>query len=131
MQSDVTVPAVSTKALWTGRVISGLLVLFLLFDSVVKFFPIPPVVEAFQRLGYSPSLATWLGATLLTCTILYVIPRTSVLGAILLTAYLGGATATHVRADDPFLFPVVFGVLAWLGLYLRDVRLRVLVPVRG
>jgi hypothetical protein len=131
MQSGTQTAPVSKKRLWAGRIISTLVVLFLLFDAVAKLMKIAPVLQAFARLGYPESLAVPIGILLLACTAVYVIPRTSVLGAILLTAYLGGATATHVRAGEPFYFPVVFGVLVWAGLYLREDRLRTLIPLRG
>ena len=127
---------VSKKTLWTGHIISSLVVLFLAFDCVIKFIkPAPqPVADAFAKLGWSVTLAANLGVILLGCTILYTIPRTSMLGAILLTGYLGGAVATHLRVGDPLfshvLFPVYLGVLLWLGLYLRDSRLRAFIPVR-
>jgi hypothetical protein len=121
---------VSKKSLWAGRIISALVVLFLLFDAVAKLMKITPVLEAFTRLGFSTGLAVPIGVLLLVCTIVYVIPPTSILGAILLTAYLGGATVTHLRAGQPFYFPVVFGVLVWGGLYLREDRLRALIPLR-
>jgi hypothetical protein len=123
--------AVSKTNLWAGRIISTLVVLFLLFDAVAKLMKIAPVLQAFTQLGFSTSLAVPIGAVLLVCTILYVIPPTSILGAILLTAYLGGATVTHVRAGQPFYFPVIFGVLVWGGLYLRENRLRALIPFRS
>lgn len=88
------------------------------------------VVDGFQQMGYMDSLAVPLGIVELVCTLLYVIPQTAVLGAILLTGYLGGATATHLRVNEPFIAPVVVGVLVWLGLYLRDTRLRALAPLR-
>jgi hypothetical protein len=122
---------VSKTNLWAGRIISTLVVLFLLFDAVAKLMKIAPVLQAFTQLGFSTSLAVPIGAVLLVCTILYVIPPTSILGAILLTAYLGGATVTHVRAGQPFYFPVIFGVLVWGGLYLRENRLRALIPLRN
>jgi DoxX-like family len=120
--------AVSKKALWTGRIISGWLVLFLLFDGVVKVIKLAPAMEGTGRLGYPLSLVVPIGIVELLCVIAYVIPRTSILGAILLTGYLGGATATQVRVEDPwFLFPVAVGVLLWVGLLLREPRLRSLV----
>ena len=120
--------AVSKKALWTGRIISGWLVLFLLFDGVVKVIKLAPAMEGTGRLGYPLSLVVPIGIVELLCVIAYVIPRTSILGAILLTGYLGGATATQVRVEDPwFLFPVGVGVLVWVGLLLRDARLRSLI----
>jgi len=125
----------STKSLWAGRILSGLVVLFLIPDGIIKFIRPAPVLQAFEHLGWSVSLANTLGILLLTCTALYVFPRTSILGAILLTGYLGGAVATHLRAGDPLfshvLFPTYLGTLLWLGLYLRDDRLRVLVPLRS
>ena len=133
MQSESM--AISKTARWAGRVISALPVLFLLMDAVMKLIKLAPVVEATVKIGWPESLIIPLGIVLLVCTILYVIPSTSVLGAILLTGYLGGAVATHLRIGDPLfthiLFPVYLGVLLWLGLYLRDARLRVLVPIRS
>jgi hypothetical protein len=131
MESGTQVVPVSKKRLWVGRVLGALVVLFLLFDGIIKVMRIAPVLQAFARLGYPDSLAVSIGILLLACTALYAIPRTSVLGAILLTAYLGGATATHVRAGEPFYFPVVFGVLVWAGLFLRDNRLGALIPLKG
>jgi len=118
---------VSKSALWTGRVLSILPALFLLFDAAMKFVKPAPVIEATTRLGYEESTILPLGIVLLVCTLLYLVPRTAVLGAILLTGYLGGAVATHLRhGDGPFeiLFPVIFGALLWSGLVLRDPRLR-------
>jgi hypothetical protein len=121
-------PAAPAAQIWTGRILSGLTVLFLIFDSVVKLVQSHWALEATVRLGYSEQVVLPLGIVLLASTLLYVLPRTSVLGAILLTGYLGGATATHVRVGQPFVFPIVFGVLVWLGLWLRDARLRALIP---
>jgi hypothetical protein len=120
---------VSKGTLWTGRIISALPVLFLLMDGAMKLFKPAFVVEATVKLGYSESVIVPIGVVLIVCTILYLIPKTSVLGAILLTGYLGGAVATHVRTGESLfsiVFPVIFGVLLWLGLYLRDTRLRAL-----
>jgi len=104
-------------------------------DAVIKFVKPAPVVDAFAHLGWPLSNAVTIGILLLVCAALYVIPRTSVLGAILLTGYLGGAVATHFRVGDPLfshiLFPTYLGVLLWLGLYLRDARLRALIPLRS
>jgi formate-dependent nitrite reductase membrane component NrfD len=133
MESDNFPVSVSKTASWTGRVLSALPALFLLFDGVMKLAKPEPVVEATVRLGFSEDVIVSLGIILLAFTILYLIPWTAVLGAILLTGYLGGAVATHVRAGEgpfPVLFPVVFGVALWGGLYLRDARLRALVPLR-
>lgn len=121
---------VSKKMLWTGRILSALPVLMLIFSAVMKFVMPPDAAKGFEHLGYPVSLAFALGIVELTCTLLYVIPRTSVLGAILLAAYLGGATATHVRVGEPFYLPILLGVLVWAGLYLRDPRLRALLPLR-
>ncbi len=132
MQS-ATSPSVSKVALWSGRVLSGLAALFLLFDGAMKLVKPGFVVEATTRLGYSESVIVPLGVVLLFCSILYVIPQSAVLGAILLTGYLGGAVASHLRHEDSafeILFPVIFGVLLWGGLYLRDTRLRALIPLR-
>ncbi|HEX3155069.1 MAG TPA: DoxX family protein [Candidatus Angelobacter sp.] len=126
----------STKTVWAGRIVSGFVVLFLVVDAGFKLLrPLPaPAVEAFGKLGYPVELAAGIGVLLLSCLALYLIPRTSVLGAILLTGYLGGAVASHVRVGDPWfshaLFPVYVGLLIWGGLYLRDQRLRALVPFR-
>ena len=125
---------VSKGNLWAGRIISGLPALFLLVDGAMKLVKPAPVVEATVRLGYPESTIVPIGVVLVICTILYLIPKTSVLGAILLTAYLGGAVATHVRAGEPLfsiVFAIVFGVLLWLGLYLRNPTLRLLVPLRS
>jgi hypothetical protein len=124
----------SNKKQWAGRIMSALPVLFLIFDSVIHIMKPPAVVEGFAKLGYSLSLAVPLGIIELACIVLYVIPRTSVLGAALLTGYLGGAVATNLRAGAPLfsnvLVPVYLGVLLWGGLYLRDERLRAVFPVR-
>ena len=120
METFQTAPA-SKKALWAGRIISALPALFLLMDVVMKLFKTAPVVEETVRLGY-PDVMFGLGIVLLVCNVLYMIPKTSVLGAILLTGYLGGAVASHVRVGEglfPTLFPVMVGVLVWLGLYSR------------
>lgn len=119
--------------LWAGRIASAIPILFLLVDGVMKLIKPAPVVEATVRLGYPESVITGLGIVLLVSTILYAVPRTSVLGAILLTGYLGGAIATHVRVGEPLfpvLFPAIVGVLIWGGLFLRDERLRSLLPFR-
>ncbi|MBW8874296.1 MAG: DoxX family protein [Acidobacteria bacterium] len=117
--------------LWTGYVISAIPVLMLLFSGIMKLVKPPSVVEGFVRLGYPASLVVAIGILEIACTIIYLIPRTSVLGAILLAGYLGGATATLVRVgESAFIAPVVFGVLIWLGLFLREPRLRALLPLR-
>lgn len=127
MQASAQPSPVSAKKPWAGIVLSALPALFLLFDGVLKLVKPAGVVEATVRLGYPESVILGLGIVLIACTIIYVIPRTAVLGAILLTGYLGGAVATHVRAGDglfPMLFPVIVGALLWGGLFLRDERLR-------
>jgi hypothetical protein len=133
MQSSIQTAPSSKKMLWAGRIISALPALFLLMDVVMKLFKTAVVAEETVRLGY-PDVMFGLGLVLLACTVLYVIPKTSVLGAILLTGYLGGAVASHVRVGEglfPVFFPVMVGVLVWLGLYLRDGRLRSLIPLRS
>src|SRR5574341_63480 len=132
MRSNTQAAPVSRKMLWAGRIASALPVLMLLFSGVMKLVKPTSVVEGFVQLGYPESLALGIGILELACTVVYMIPRTSVLGAILLTGFLGGATATHVRIGDPaFVFPVALGVLVWLGLFLRDDRLRALLPLCG
>ena len=133
MPSTLGSASVSKGSLWAGRIISGVVVLFMIFDGVGKVIKLPPVIVATVRLGFPESTIVGMGAALLTSTALYVIPPTSVLGAILLTGYLGGAVATHVRAGHglfEILFPVVFGALLWGGLVLRDARLRALLPLQ-
>jgi hypothetical protein len=129
-------PRVSAAAMWVGRILSGLVVLFLLMDGVIKLVPVAAVTETMQQLGYSGSVAQarGLGVLTLICAVLYAIPRSSVLGAILLTGLLGGAMATHLRVDSPLfshlLFGLYVGLMAWGGLYLRDPALRALLPMR-
>ena len=129
-------PSVSAAGLWIGRVLSGVVVFFLLMDGVIKLVPLAAVTETMQQLGYSGSVAQarGLGVLTLICAVLYAIPRSSVLGAILLTGLLGGAMATHLRVDSPLfshlLFGLYVGLMAWGGLYLRDPALRALLPVR-
>lgn len=117
---------------WTGRVFSGLALAFLAFDTVGKLLQIAPVIEGTTELGYPAHSVLTIGLIQLACVLLYAIPRTAALGAILLTGYLGGAIATHVRVDNPLfthvLFPVYVAALIWGGLYLRDPRLSVLLP---
>jgi DoxX-like family len=120
------------KTRWAGRILVALSVLFLLFDAAGHLIVPAAVVEAFNRLGYPLSLSPALAIVELVCLVAYVIPKTAILGAILLTGYLGGAVATHLRVRDPLfdtLFPIIFGVLVWAGLYLRDPRLRALIPL--
>lgn len=121
---------VSKKMLWGSYIISALPMLLLIFSAGGKFVK-PEGMEAnIDHLGWKMSQMTGLGILEVFCIIIFLIPRTAVLGAILLTAYLGGATATHVRIGDPFFIPVVAGAMIWLGLYLREPRLRALIPLR-
>jgi hypothetical protein len=127
---DMRNQAISNRALWAGRIISTLPALFLLIDGIMKLVKPRVVVDATVQLGYPESVIVGIGIVLLACTILYLIPRTAVLGAILLTGYLGGAVATHVRISGPLfniIFPVILGAMLWGGLYLRDKRVRSLV----
>lgn len=130
MASDLQSAPVSKAALWTGRIMSTLPVLMLIMSATMKFLKPASVVEGFTHLGWPEHLALNLGIVELSCTLLYVIPRTSVLGAILLTGYLGGATATHARIGEPWFAPVLLGMLVWGGLFMRDTRVRDLIPLR-
>ena len=118
-----------------GRILTALPVLFLLFDSTIKLIVIQPAVDSFTQLGWPVHLSLAIGALELLCLALYLVPRTAVLGAMLLTAYLGGAVATHARVESPMfthtLFPVYVAVLLWVGLALRESRLRELLPLRA
>jgi hypothetical protein len=124
----------SKKMLWTGRIVSGLIAALLLLDAMMKVLQVAQVMEGTAKVGYPAGAVRPIGIILLVCLICYVIPRTSVLGAILLTGYLGGAVATNVRISAPFfsyiLTPVYVGLLVWGGLFLRDERLRELIPLR-
>jgi hypothetical protein len=130
MQVETQAVGGSRKLFWAGCVVSALPVLGLLMSGGMKLTKGTEVVEGFAKYGYAESVIAPLGIVELASTLLYVIPQTSVLGAILLTGYLGGATATHVRAGELFIGPVAFGVLVWLGLFLRDARIRALIPLR-
>jgi hypothetical protein len=132
MQTYTQAGPVPHTTSWVGRILSALPTLFLLVDGVMKLFAPPLVVEATTQLGYPVSVILGLGIVLLACTALYAIPRTSVLGAILLTGYLGGAVATHVRVGAdlfPIIFPLIVGAMLWGGLFLRDQRVRSLIPL--
>jgi DoxX-like family len=135
METGAPSSAGSTKMLWAGRIISGLVVLFMILDGTLHLMKPSPVITAFAQLGYPIRLAATLGIIDLVCVLVYAIPRTSILGAILLTGYLGGAVATHLRVGSSLfgetLFPVYFGVLVWGGLFLRDEGLRALIPFRS
>jgi hypothetical protein len=132
--ADIETEAPSAKRPWAGYIVSALPTLFLLMDAVVKLIKPAVAVEATVELGYSEGIVVPLGIVLLICTVLYIVPKTSILGAILLTGYLGGAVATHARISNPVfthtLFPVYLGILLWLGLFLRDERVRRLIPFR-
>jgi hypothetical protein len=122
---------ISKTMLWTGRIMSAVPVLLTLLGAVMKVFKAAPAVEGLTRAGFSERFIVPIGILELVCVAVYVIPRTSVMGAILLTGLLGGATVTTLRIGDPtFPMPVVLGMMAWGGLYLRDVRLRALIPLR-
>lgn len=134
MQAAVLTASKVSARTWTGRVLSAIAALFMTMDAVSHLIQPAPVVDAFARLGVPQHLSIPIGVLALVCTALYVIPRTSVLGGLLLTAYLGGATATQVRAGSPafeVIFPALVGILVWSGLLLRDPRLRSLVSLRG
>jgi len=129
MANAIQSHTVSRKRIWAGRILSFLPALFLILDAVMKLFKPAFVVEATVKLGYPERVIVGIGVLLLVCTLIYLIPRAAVLGAILLTGYLGGAVATHVRAEQGWfeiLVPVVIGILLWIGLALRDARVRTL-----
>jgi hypothetical protein len=131
----VSQPAAQPKWMtWTGYVLTALVTLFMIMDFVMKFMNLPIVISTTESLGWSANKVMLLGAILLPCTVLYVIPQTSILGAILITGYLGGAVATHIRIDSPLfshiLFGVYLGVMMWGGLWLREPRLRALFPLK-
>jgi len=131
MDSRTSEPGTSKAMLWSGRVLTVLLALFLLFDSGVKIARSPEAVQGTAQLGYPQSAVVPVGVVLLISLVIYLIPQTSILGAILLTGYLGGATATMVRVSSPWVpFPVLIGVLVWAALYFRDDRLRAMIPLR-
>ena len=123
-------------AIWTGRVMSGIVILFMIFDASLKLVPLAVVTDSMVELGYPPSvgLARGLAVIILVCTAFYAFPRTAILGAILLTGYMGGAMASHLRIGSPFVSHILFGfylgLMIWGGLYLRDGRLRALIPLR-
>ena len=127
---------VSNPARWTGRVLSGLVIVFLMFDGAIKLVPWPIVTETMDRMGYgsSETMARSLGLITIVCTVLYSIPPTSILGAILLTGYLGGAMASHLRIGSPLFSHILFGfylgLMVWGGLWLRDKSLRSSIPFR-
>ena len=132
---DLTIKpvSISKKSIWTGRIISTIVVLFMLFDSITKLLMLDAVVEGTTQIGYPADVIWIIGLILLVCTLTYINPRTSILGAILLTGYLGGAVASNLRITAPLfshiLAPVYIGILAWSGLYLRNKHLRLLFPL--
>lgn len=132
--TDTTSNTTSKGRLWTARIMSGLAILFMLFDGIFKLIQPDPVVEGTLELGFAEHHITVIGILALVSILLYAYPRTAILGAVLLTGYLGGAIATHVRLDNPLfshvLFPVYVAVLAWGGLWLRNARLRALFPLQ-
>ena len=131
MSTYIPPSGTSKPMLWTGRVLSTLIVLTMLLDSVLKVIKIQPVVEATTKIGFPESSIRPIGIAALVSVILYAIPQTTVLGAILLTGYFGGAVATHVhQGESNWYYAVIWGVVTWLGIYLRDARLRQLVPIR-
>ena len=132
MQPSDRTSTVSRGSLWMGRIFVALIFLFMLFDGGIKVLRMAPAVEGTARLGYPTSLVLPIGVVGLVCAFLDAIPRTSILGAILLTGFLGGATATQVRVQDAwFFFPVVIGMIVWVGPFLMDERLRALIPLRS
>jgi DoxX-like family len=121
----------SKALLWTGRVLSALPVLLLVVTGTFGLLKPAATAQGFVHFGYPESAMLRIIIVEIACAIVYAIPRTSVLGAILMTGYLGGATATHVRVGEPFFLPILVGVVVWIGLYLRDERLRALIPLRS
>jgi hypothetical protein len=130
MTSVAQTAPVSKQMLWAGRIISALPVLLMVFGGTFGLLKPAVALPGFVHYGYPERAFLPICIVEIACAIVYAIPRTSVLGAILLTGYLGGATATHVRVGEPFYFPVIFGVLVWVGLFLRDDRLRAIIPLR-
>lgn len=135
MPTAIETSSPSRARLWTGRVLTTLATLFLLFDGGIKLVQPQPVTEAMTRLGFPLHLSVPIGVILLVCTLLYALPATAVFGAVLLTGYLGGAIVVQMRIGAPLLsttlFPIYFAVLLWAGIYLREPRLRPLIPIRS
>jgi hypothetical protein len=132
MPAETTAVPIAKGTLWTGRIMSTIPISLVAFGSILKLMKTPQVLEGVARTGYPESLIVPVGIIELTCVVMYLIPRTSVLGAILLTALLGGATATCVRVGDPtFVMPVILGMMVWGGLFFRDPRIRALIPLRS
>jgi hypothetical protein len=134
MLSDSEIALGSKKTVWAGRIVSAVAILFLILDAIVKVLKMAVAVDATAQLGYPANFVLGIGVLELICLVLYVVPRTSIFGAILMTGYLGGAIASQLRAGNPLfsnvLFPVYVGLLIWGGLYFRDTRLRALIPLR-
>jgi DoxX-like family len=131
-QSAVTAAPTSKKMLWTGRVISAIPILLMIFSAVMKLIKAAPLVQGMSRYGYPESQVVTIGVLELLSCIVYVIPNTAVLGAILMTGYLGGATATNFRMNDPsYIMTFLLGVFVWGGLFFRDARVRALLPLRS
>jgi hypothetical protein len=135
LSTAAVLPTQRTRSVWTARTLTGLPVLFLGFDAAMKLISHPEVIAGSARLGLPGQLSPVFGAILAACVALYVVPRTAVLGAVLLTGYLGGAVLVHLRVGDPLLthtlFPIYVATAAWLGLYLRDARVRALLGPKG
>jgi hypothetical protein len=131
MQPTAQVASVSKKSVWTGRILSGLALLVFAFTAMLGVLNPAAAAQGFAHYGYPDGSMVRIAIVELACVLLYAIPRTSVLGAILLTGYLGGAISTHVRASEPFFLPLGVGVILWLGLFLRDARIRALLPLRS
>jgi hypothetical protein len=135
VQTVVQNAPLSNARLWTARVISALAIIFFLLDGVMHVMVPLPVSDAFRQLGFPISLSPVIGFVELVCTLVYVVPRTAIFGAILLTGVLGGAVTAHVRVGDPLfptlIFPIIVGLLIWGPLYIRDERLRALIPLRS
>ncbi len=130
MDAGAATPGSSKVAVWIGRIMSALIVLMLLMSAGFKLAKSEDVVKGFDEIGWNVKMAVALGILEIACALLYAIPQTSVLGAILVTGYLGGAIATHVRLEQPFFVQTVIGVLVWLALFLREPRLRAILPLR-
>jgi hypothetical protein len=131
MQATAEVASVSKKRLWAGWIFSGLALLVFALTAMLGMLNPAAAAQASAHYGYPDGSMARIAIVELVCVLLYAIPRTSVLGAILLTGYLGGAISTHVRAGEPFYLPLGVGAIVWLGLFLRDARLRALLPLRS
>jgi hypothetical protein len=130
MVTSTTVVKPSMKLVWAGRIVSGLIVFLLLAGSIYGIINAAKLAPQAAKYGYPEGAMLKINITCIVCALIYAFPRTAILGAILLTGYLGGATATHVRVSEPFFIPILVAVLAWGGIFLRDERLRALIPLR-